>query len=104
MLSFGYFGGAGIARHEYDLSREVGPVLVDPVLELEATLVAEPQIDERAIDRMGLEKAERARDGACGVNDVPAPREPGDDRAPDCLFVVDVEDGGHEKQGLGAGD
>ena len=101
VLSFGDLGGAGIARHEYDLRREVGSVLVDPVLELEATLVAEPQIDERAIDRIGLEKAERARDGACGVNDVPAPREPGDDRAPNCFFVVDVKDGCQQEEGLG---
>ena len=60
MLSSGDLRRAGVAGDENDIRREIGPVLVDPVLELEAALVSEPQIDERAVHPLGFEEVERA--------------------------------------------
>jgi hypothetical protein len=95
-----------VGGDEGDAVGERGAVLEDPVVELEARAVVEPEVDEDAVVVRGLEAAARVGDRARRLDAGAAPREPALDGAGHGGVVVDVEDRGHAagwRAGTGAG-
>src|SRR5690349_23171950 len=70
-------------------------MLIDPVLKLEAAFSAEPEVDERPVDRLGLEELSGVAERGGGVDGVTVAGEPGDHGPPDSSLVVDIENGRH---------
>src|SRR5690349_17391822 len=90
-------GGIGprVPCHEDDVRRELGSMLVDPVPKLEAAFIAEPEIDECAVDGLGDQKLAGIAEGGSSVHRVTAASEPRGHGPPDSSLVVDVENDRH---------
>jgi hypothetical protein len=88
-------GAEDVPGDEGDVGGDGRVVVHQPVEELEAAAVGEPEVDEGAVDHVLGEALLRAADARRLVNRRAAAAEPGGDGAAQRGFVVDVEDGGH---------
>src|SRR3982751_2087646 len=84
-----------ISGDEDNLRRELGTMVLDPVLEVEAAFRAEPKIDERSVDRLAPEKLAGVPKGRGDVHGVSAAGEPGNHGPPNSSLVIDIEHGRH---------
>ena len=83
------------AGDERDAFDQPGTMHVDPLEEIEAAVVSEPDVDEHRVHVLALQNGARLAGGAGGEHRVPATGEPRREGAADRLFVIDIEHGGH---------